>query len=473
MTMDEPDTRAWLDRGLALPVAALLAWSVATAVLSTRFGASFAPEEEPIEAFVLLQVLGGCLWLWLLFVLRRRSPAHLLLLVVVVGLLLRVPLFFSTPILEDDYQRYLWDGAVTARGLDPYTHTPAEILAGGIQPEAEWASLVAEGGAVLARVNHPSLSTIYPPVAQGAFAIAHYIAPWKPIGLRVVWLCLDLMVCSLLILGLGRVPDRAWRLAIYWLNPLLLKEIYNSLHMELVLLVFATAALVWAGRRRIVLACASLGLAIGAKFWPILWVPLLLRFRGLRRRDALLGILVAGALAVVLVLPLLRALTGDASGLGAYARRWEMNDSAFLLLQALFETVTPAHAALATRATVALLLLGLLIGLLRRPIKNGSDLAGRALLVVAALFLLSPTQFPWYFLWCLPALALRPNFALLLLTVSLPLYYLRFRFVEHGLADWFDYGIVWLQFVPIWILLLREYRRAPPPTRGLQVAEVH
>lgn len=469
--MKEPSGRGRVHRGLVGPGIALLAWSVTTALLSTRFGASFAPEEEPIEAFVLLQVVGGCLWLWLLHALRARPIPHGLLLVVGLGILLRLALFISTPILEDDYQRYLWDGAVAAHGLDPYAYAPADVLSGGSEAEAEWASLAAEGHAVLERVNHPSLKTIYPPVAQAAFAVAHHIAPWKPIGLRVVWLGLDLAVCLLLITGLGRGPDRAWRLAVYWLNPLLLKEIYNSLHMELVVLLFVTAALVWAGRRQILLAGASLGLAIGAKLWPILWLPLVLRVRGLRGRDAFLGCVAAGTLALFLLLPLLRGAAGEASGLAAYARRWEMNDSAFLLIQALFEMLSPARAALAARAAVALLLLVLLMGLMRRPITTGADLAGRSLLLVAALFLLSPTQFPWYFLWCLPTLALRPNFALLLLTITLPLYYLRFRFVEYGLADWFDYGLVWVQFVPTWILLWRGARPGESHSASLLVAE--
>ncbi len=451
-------------RALLAPLAALVAWGVGTALLSRRFGAPNLPADEPIAAFVLLQVAGGVIWLWALVVLRRRSDTRLLWLVLGVGLVLRLALFFSTPILENDYQRYLWDGAVTAHGLDPYAHAPADLLTHAASAGPAWAPLVVEGRAVLEHVNHPHLATIYPPVAQGAFAIAHRLAPWKPVGLRVVWLGLDLAACLLLILGIGRTADRAWRLGIYWLNPLLLKEVYNSLHMEMVLLVFATAALVWATRRRIVLACGALGLAIGAKLWPVIWLPLLLRGRGLRRRHVVLGCVTAGVLATFLVWPLLRAAlgpTGDASGLGAYARAWEMNDSAFVVLQALMRFVLPAQAPIAARAAVGLLLLVLLAWQMRRPVADGHDFAQRALVMVAALFLLSPTQFPWYFLWCLPALALRPSVPLLLLTVTLPLYYLRFRFVEWGRADWFDYGVVWLQFVPTWVLLAREYWQVP------------
>ncbi len=442
-----------------LPLLLLVVWAVGTVLLSTRFGAPHAPADEPIEVFVGWQVLGGVAWLWALYALGRSARVRLVPVVVGGGLLLRLLFFLSTPILENDHQRYLWDGAVVARGLDPYLHAPAALLDDASAAGPEWEALVAEGRGVLEAVNHPHLATIYPPVAEGAFAVAHHLAPFKPLGLRVVWLLLDLAVLLLLARGLGAVPDRAWQLSIYWWNPLLVKEVYNSLHMEPVLLAFLTAALVWAGRRRILAASTALGFAIGAKLWPALWLPLILRQRGLRPRVVLAGAAIATVLAAVLLLPLVRHGVEGASGLGAYARGWEMNDSAFVLLQGLAGLVVPADPAFAARVALGVLLLGLLVLLLRRPVENAQDLTRRALVLVAALFLLSPTQYPWYFLWCLPVLALRPSFALLLLTVTLPLYYLRFRFVEWGIPGWFDYGLVWLIFVPTWILLGLEFRR--------------
>jgi hypothetical protein len=78
-------------------------------------------------------------------------------------------------------------------------------------------------------------------------------------------------------------------------------------------------------------------------------------------------------------------------------------------------------------------------------------------LVIAALFLLSPTQFPWYYVWLAPFLALCPSFALLALTAALPLYYLRFYFDARDQVALFDYGIVWLEYLPIMALLIVEW----------------
>ncbi len=115
---------------------------------------------------------------------------------------------------------------------------------------------------------------------------------------------------------------------------------------------------------------------------------------------------------------------------------------------------------LAARAIVAALLAIWIGALTRREFVDGHDLCERCLLVVAALFLLSPTQFPWYYIWMLPLLAIRPRASLLSLTVLLPLYYLRFYFDARGNVDVFDNGIVWIEYVPVWCLLIWEFHKS-------------
>ncbi|HWQ34981.1 MAG TPA: hypothetical protein VNQ79_19205 [Blastocatellia bacterium] len=66
----------------------------------------------------------------------------------------------------------------------------------------------------------------------------------------------------------------------------------------------------------------------------------------------------------------------------------------------------------------------------------------------------------------MPLLALRPRWSLLWLTALLPLYYLRFYFSARSRVAVFDHGIVWLEYVPVWWLLAREWLRA---WRGHQV----
>ena len=72
------------------------------------------------------------------------------------------------------------------------------------------------------------------------------------------------------------------------------------------------------------------------------------------------------------------------------------------------------------------------------------------------LFLLSPTQFPWYYLWLMPFLPLHPHPALVFYAALLPLYYLRPLFEHHELAGWFDQGVVWIEHGPVILWLAME-----------------
>ncbi|MCH7595822.1 MAG: hypothetical protein IID35_04605 [Planctomycetes bacterium] len=80
---------------------------------------------------------------------------------------------------------------------------------------------------------------------------------------------------------------------------------------------------------------------------------------------------------------------------------------------------------------------------------------------VAALFLLGPTQFPWYYLWMLPLLCVRLSFGLLLYTVTLPLYYVHYEY------RW----VLWVEYLPIWVVSIggwiwsRKGRYAAPDAR--------
>jgi hypothetical protein len=79
------------------------------------------------------------------------------------------------------------------------------------------------------------------------------------------------------------------------------------------------------------------------------------------------------------------------------------------------------------RIMIAMLLGGLTLYFNCVQIKNNERLVQSICWVVAALFLLSPTQYPWYTIWLTPLLCLYPQRGLVLLTVLMPIYYLRFN----------------------------------------------
>lgn len=443
----------------------LLALQLGLARLSFQFTPDRPMLARPFGALLVLSLSAGLVWLVSSYAFRRSAMDRVLLAwLFAVGILLRVIGFASTPILETDYFRYLWDGAVTAHGMNPFAYAPIDILVADEETNvpAPLQTLGEQGSDVLSQVNHGDLRTIYPPVAQAAFALAYGVRPWSLNAWRVVLLLFDLTTVGLLILLLQRLQLPLSYLVIYWWNPLFLKEIYNSGHMDAIVLPFVLGALYLALRRRFGWAAFLLGLAVGAKVWPVLLLPILLRPLISQPRQLLRALLIFALMSIAMFYPIWQAGLESDAGFTAFSQRWQMNDSAFTLivwsadhlgrwLQLSGAIVQPL-----ARVITGLLLLAILLWRLRQQADDDTSVCENCLIVVATLFLLSPVQFPWYALWLLPYVTLRPRWSLMLLLVLLPVYYLRFFLVARGQAKLFDYGLVWLEFLPVWGLLAWE-----------------
>lgn len=226
----------WILTGLAL-VSAL----VGVCLLSLSFDHDPRNIEKPILPLVLVMAFAGAIYLLALRKTNLLRNRWLLIWIFGIGLVARLLMFF-TPILEDDHYRYLWDGGVVASGFNPYQYAPKAFLTPSetIIP-SELKILAKEAGTILQHVNHPELRTIYPPLAQGTFALAHWISPWSLSAWRVVLLVTDVSTLILLsyVLFIFGFPMKG--LVVYWWNPLLIKEIYNSGHMDVLLFPFLLA----------------------------------------------------------------------------------------------------------------------------------------------------------------------------------------------------------------------------------------
>jgi alpha-1,6-mannosyltransferase len=434
--------------------------------LSREFNYDAPLRTYPVISFVVLEVLAGAIYLCLVWLIpRSRAQPWLLVLVLGVGLVMRATTLFSTPILEDDFYRYLWDGAVVAAGHDPYRHSPAEVLSADADSDVELAALAAiadDEMSVVRRINHPHLTTLYPPLAQGAFAFGASVEPFSLGVWRLILLLFEGATVVLLFLILRRLQRSPLWLAIYLWNPLVIKEFVNSAHMDALLLPFLVGAVLLMLVDRHWFASLCLSLAAGIKLWPVLLLPTMLRpLLGEPRKLAvvtaafLVGFSATAWWAV--------SQSGGDTGLTAYTVNWKMNDAFFIafdwlvgktLLLLDFQWVDGGSV---SRALVAATVVWLAVWINRQAAADGQAICTRFLVVTAIVFLLSPAQFPWYYTWLVPFLVLVPSPALLLLTPLLPLYYLRFYLDFRAQAQLFDYGIVWLEYVPVWVLLACEW----------------
>jgi alpha-1,6-mannosyltransferase len=455
----------------AMAAAALCAFAVALTLLSHSFGYDRDVADMPVLSLVGILIGSGGLFAALLpplvqraSSLAARDQSRFVALMLGAGLAARLVLFASEPMLEDDYQRYLWDGAVTAAGMNAYAvtpldarHAPADTPLGALKDQA---------GDVLARVNHPALRTIYPPVAQAAFALANFIAPFSLTAWRAVLLACDSCVVLLLLALLRHAGRPALWAAVYWWNPLVLKEAVNSAHIEPLVLALVLAALWLMILRRPMWAVTALAFAAGAKLWPALLLPLVLRPLFNDRRACALALAVFAAWMAVWAAPIVAGGLGETSGFLAYAQSWQTNSALFPALNAAAAGVFAVlglpvvHAALAVKVCLGAGLLIFALYLAKPPIEGAQDLMQRAAFLIAALVLVSPAQYPWYLLWLAPLLAFWPSRAFLLLGTTIPLYYASFYFAARETLETAGPVILALIWIPVWALIALDWQRS-------------
>ena len=306
---------------------------VLVSAISPRFDYGLGDINKPIVPLVALMMTSGTVYLWVILRNKEVVPGkRLLAWVFLLGLLARLAMFASTPVLENDHYRYLWDGGVMGNGFNPYQYSPREVVGGEIDkvPEA-LRRLAREADPIPKRINYPWLTSIYPPVSQAAFALAHIVRPWSLPAWRLVLLLLDLATLYLLFRVLRGLNLSLKGLVVYWWNPLLIKEIYNSGHMDVLIFPFVLGALLLAIQQRHILASGALGLAVGVKLWPAILLPVILRPLFREPKKLLPPVLLFGGISLTMLLPFFLTGLDARSGLTAYGRYWEMNDSLFML----------------------------------------------------------------------------------------------------------------------------------------------
>jgi hypothetical protein len=335
---------------------------------------------------------------------RRWAIGLILVLAVAVRLAAIAP---KAP-LSDDVYRYAWDGVVQTHGIDPYRYAPADPVLHDLRDGWLWPA--GYPGHEGTQINRPLVRTIYPPVAEAWFTVEHLIVPMsaRDRGYEGAGLLLDLAVLSVV---LALVRDRRWA-ALYALAPLPALEAVQNAHVDALAVLLTLAAVALAERRRSRSAVIVLALAALIKVYPLLLLPLLLRDRSTRVRNAALFATVCAASYVPHVL----AVGGDIIGyLPGYLREENYGTGTRYLLVGLLGLRGPAAS-----VVVAAALLGVAAWALRTslPVR---DAAVRVM--AAVLLLVTPVQ-PWYALLLVALAAVASAWwALPIAAASYPLFF--------------------------------------------------
>lgn len=284
---------------------------------------------------------------------------------------------------EDDFYRYLWDGYRFATTGTPY----------GVSPEAFFADpgVPAIFHGILNGINYPELPTIYAPVTQIVFLLAYWLKPGSITALQLLLIVIDLMTILLL---LRLAPAR--NVMLYAWCPLVVKEIAFTAHPDGIGVCLLLAAIVLSQNHRWRSTAICLGMAVGAKIFALVLVPLVLVGAGFGHW------ILFGVMLTVLYVPFVLQGGTDIESLLVFAREWEFNSAAF----GLFTTVLQPFQ--------AKLVLGLLCAAFWgqyyfRYSRSGAREVPRGDWLYGAFLAASPVVNPWYLLWVLPFAAMTPS----------------------------------------------------------------
>lgn len=220
----------------------------------------------------------------------------------------------ATPLLEDDYFRYLWDGLQTVSSLNPYLFAP-EYYFDHPDVDGIWLD-------ILFNINYPEIPTIYGPVLQGLFAIAYIISPGNVGAIQALLLIADISILLLLIQQ--KVSVRA--LLIYAVHPLILKEAMASSHPDILIGGFVLVALIAWKNNKAIWVGVCMAIAVATKISALLVLPFL--FMPPQNRNYYWTIKSSVAFLIILFfcyLPFLVQGDSDLKALEVFAKDWKFN----------------------------------------------------------------------------------------------------------------------------------------------------
>lgn len=314
-----------------------------------------------------------------------RYPNRLSMPVVLAyALLFRAIGFFAEPVLENDHYRFLWDGRVFAERGSPYGVAPAEFF-----PRQDLGDRFDE---VLSQIAYPQIPTVYGPTLEFAFLASYGIAPGELWPLKGFLIVSELLAWFFLRRWMDPVAQVLW----LWC-PLLIHETAFSAHPDAIGLAAMAAAIVAHHRSRPLLGGFLLAIAVGARPFAVLILPLL---PGRRVRASLLGFVPT---LVLLHGPFLFVDSKTLDGWSAFAAGWEFNSSGFAILQSIAGT---RFAKTISGTLYLVAYLALVIGW-RRRLEEPNPLKAPGDSVFASLFLSSPVFNSWYAQWLVPFVAAR------------------------------------------------------------------
>ena len=371
------------------------------AALGLVFYFVFAYHLERTDFIRLITLFGGLFFLCHKLIQFEKWNFKFLL---VVGILFRLVFLMAEPNLSQDFYRFIWDGELVRNFINPYLAVPDVLI--------EQKDLIVAN----ARELHKGMGELsarhfsnYPPLNQIIFALGAALGGKSILGSAII-MRLTIIFADIGIFYFGRKLLRNLNHSphlIFWyfLNPLVIIELTGNLHFEGVMLFFFVWALFLLSVKKWALAGIPYALAICTKLIPLMFLPLFLKYLGVKKSA--IFYLVVGAVCLLLLLPFYSPefIDNYSQTVGLWFSNFEFNAGPYNVIEKIavnydqkpWEFIK-SYGRVTPYITIGLVVLFTFL----KVNSNLKSLIVSMLWVLTLYFLLSTTVHPWYIIFLLP-----------------------------------------------------------------------
>ena len=350
---------------------------------------------------------------------------------IIVGLCFRLAFIDYTPLLSQDYYRFIWDGTLLAKGINPYLYLPDEL----IEIYEQWGYLYIGMGSLSS-----SHYTNYPMINQLLFSLGALST--KPIlTYRLILILADLITFKLL----TKLSSQTWGLT-YWLSPLVILEGVGNLHFEPVMVAFLVLGLYLFKQGKHLKSSIALAASVLLKLIPLMFAPLLLKVVKQRQLKIMVfGFIVTLALFTT---PFLDPwfFTTYSESIGLWFSNFEFNSGIYRIIKEIGKLIGFQDGQMirfyGKAHSIAILLIALKF---TWECNRLSEVLKKSYLLLLIYLLSTPTIHPWYLITLLSLGAIVKNPTAIIWSFTIIFSYAAYRLNPIELPMW----LVILQFIPV------------------------
>ncbi len=312
-----------------------------------------------------------------------------------IAILLRLISLFAMPTLSDDFYRFLWDGNLLLNDINPYLYLPSDLYS---SPPAFFNNFHRD---LFYAMNSPNYYSVYPAVIQYVFSLVAFFANNSLLHSIIIFRCIILLFEIGIFIILSKILEELnlsrKSVLIYALNPLIIIELVGNLHFESILIFFVLLSIFLIQKSKYFLAAIAFSLAVCTKFIPLLFLPLILRYIGLKRSIPFLILLFISS--VLLFLPFLSNQLVDhiGSSVGLFIKTFEFNGSIYSVVKELGILIMGYNTIAIHGPVLAVVSLSLILYIsFKSKLKDFRSLLTLLLIIITVYYFLAAVVHPWY-----------------------------------------------------------------------------